>query len=65
MVARVADRLDQLLDRELGRRRVGITEGEVDDILAGAPELDLQPVDLRECVWRERVNTPEVHGHPG
>ena len=47
VVARVAHRLDQLLDRDVGRRDVGVAEAEVDDVLAGAPGLDLQGVDDR------------------
>ena len=35
MVARIAGRLDQLLDRDIGRREIGIAEAEVDDVLAG------------------------------
>jgi hypothetical protein len=42
VVAGVVGRLGQLLDRDLGRRQVGVAEAEVDDVLAGSPGLDLQ-----------------------
>ena len=65
VIARVADCFDQLVDGELGWRRVGVAEREVDDVFAGPPELHLQRVDLRECIGRKRVNAAEVHGDPG
>jgi len=55
--------LGQLLDGDLGRREVGIPEAEVDHVLAGAPQVQLQPVDLRERVGRQGVDPAEVH-HP-
>ena len=65
VVARVAHRLDQLLDRDVGRRDVGVAEAEVDDVLAGAPGLDLQRVHDPEDVRRQRVDPAELHSHKG
>jgi len=62
MVARQERCLAQLLDRDLRRRHVGIPEAEVDHVLAGATELELQPLDLGEGVRREGVDAPELHG---
>ena len=55
MVAGVVRRLGELLDRDVGRRQVGVAEPEVDDVLAGSPCLDLQPVDDGEDVRRQPV----------
>ena len=62
VVARQQRRLAQLLDRNLGRRHVGVAEAEVDHVLALAAQLELQPLDLGECVRRQRVDSPEL-GH--
>ena len=66
MVARVAHRLGELLHRDGRRREVGVAEREVDHVFAGAPELHLQRVDLRERVRRQRVDPAELHdaGYP-
>ena len=61
MVARVVHRLGELLDRDLGRRNIGIPEREVDHVLAGPPQLHLQRVHLGECVRRKRVDAAELH----
>ena len=61
MVARVAHRLDQLLDRDVGRRQIGVAEREVDDVLAGSPQRHLQRIDLRERVRRQSVDPSELH----
>ena len=37
VVARVVDRLGQLLHRHVGRGQVGVAEAEVDDVVAGSP----------------------------
>ena len=60
MVARVVHRFGELLDRDVGRRDVGVAEREVDDVLACSPELHLQRVDLRERVRRQRVDAAEA-----
>ena len=44
-------RLPQLLDGDLRRRDVGIAEAEVDHVLTGAAQLELEALDLGECVW--------------
>ena len=46
VVARVARRLAQLVDRDRRRRHVGVAEPEVDHVLAGSPGVHLQRVDL-------------------
>ena len=61
VVPGVAGRLGQLVDRDLGRRQVGVAEAEVDDVVAGAPSLDLQRVDDREDVRRQPVDAAELH----
>ena len=61
VVARVAHRLDQLVDGDVGRRDVGVAEAEVDDVVPGAPGLDLQGVDDPEDVRRQRVDPAELH----
>ena len=61
VVAGVAHRLDQLLDRDVGRREVGVAEPEVDDVLAGPPQLHLQRVDVGEHVRRQRVDSAKLH----
>ena len=61
VVARIAHRFGQLLDRDRRRRHVGVAEREVDDVLACSPELHLQRVDLRERVRRQRVDPAELH----
>ena len=50
VVARVADGFAELVDRDVGRRQVGVAEPEVDDVLAGPPGLHLQRVDRGEDV---------------
>ena len=61
VVARVAHRLDELVDGDVGRRNVGVAETEVDDVDAGAPGLDLQRVHDPEDVRRQRVDPAELH----
>ena len=60
VVARQERRLPQLLDGDLRRRDVGIAEAEVDHVLAGAAQLELEALDLGECVWREGVDPAEL-----
>src|SRR5205085_2761476 len=60
VVARVARRLGQLLDRDLGRRDVGVAEAQVDDVFAGPAGGHLQPVDDGEDVGWQRVDPPEL-----
>jgi hypothetical protein len=54
VVAWVGGGLGQLLDGDARRRHVGVAEAEVDDITAGAPQFELQAVDLGEGVRRQR-----------
>src|SRR5262249_16906690 len=61
VVARVADRLAELVDRDRRRRDVGVAEPQVDDVGAGPPRLHLQRLDGAEHVGRERVDPTEVH----
>ena len=61
MVARVAHRFDELLDRDVGRRQVGVAEREVDDVFAGSPQLHLQRIDLRKRVRRQGVDPAKLH----
>ena len=61
VVARVLDRLGELLHRDVGRRDVGVAEPEVDDVLAGSPGLDLQRVHDAEHVRRKGVDPAELH----
>ena len=61
VVARVLGGLAELLDRDLRRREVGVPEAEVDDVFAGPPQLQLEPVDLREDVRRQAGDAPELH----
>ena len=60
VVARVARRLGQLLDRDLGRRDIGVAEAQIDDVVARAAGRHLQAVDDREDVRRQRVDTAEL-----
>jgi hypothetical protein len=52
VVAGVVGRLAQLVDRQVGRRDVGVAEPQVDDVDAGSPGLDLQTIDDREDIRR-------------
>ena len=60
MGARVADRLDQLVDDLLRRRAVRIAHAEVDDVLAGGPRRRLHRVDLAEHVGRQAADPVEL-----
>ena len=60
MVARQQGGFAKLLDGDLRRRDVGIAKAEVDDVFARAPELELEPLDLREGVWGKRIDAPEL-----
>ena len=62
MVARLARRLAQLRDRDVRRGHVRIAEAEVDHVLAGPPQLELDPVDLGEGVGRQLVDSAELQG---
>ena len=52
MVPRQQGGFAQLLDRDLRRRHVRVPEAEIDHILARAPELELEPLDLGKGVRR-------------
>ena len=60
--ARLADRLDQLVDDVLGGRQVGIAHAEVDDVGAGGAGLSLERVDLLKDVRRQAPHAVEL-GH--
>jgi hypothetical protein len=62
MVPRFARGLGELLDRHLGRGEVGVAEAEVDDVLTGAAQLELEPVDLGERVRGQGVDAAKL-GH--
>jgi hypothetical protein len=61
VVARVPDGLPELLDRDLRRGQVRIAEAQIDDVLAGAPQLELQPVDDGEHVRRQCPDPAQIH----
>ena len=60
--ARLADRLDQLVDDVPGRGKVGVAHAEVDDVGAGGAGLGLELVDLLEDVRRQPPH-PVEFGH--
>ena len=62
VVPGVAGRLAELVDRDLRRRDVRVAEPQVDDVHAGSPSLDLQPVDDGEDVRGHPVDPAELHG---
>jgi hypothetical protein len=59
VVPRVLRGLGQLGDRDLRGRHVRIAEAEVDDVLAGPAQLELEAVDLRKRVRRQRTDPAE------
>ena len=61
VVARVRGRLGQLLDRRRRRGEVGVAEPEVDHVLPGTAQLQLQLLGHREDVRRERRDTAKLH----
>ena len=61
VVAGVVRRLAQLVDRQRGRRDVGVAEAQVDDVHAGSPGLDLQTVDDREDVRGQPGDAAKLH----
>ena len=61
--ARLAGRLDQLLDDVLGRRQVGIAHAEIDDVGAAGAGRGLDPVDLLEDVGRQALDAVKVGRH--
>ena len=63
MRARVAHRLGQLVDNVLGRRHVGVTHAEVDNILARRAMGSLNRVDLVEDVGRQALYAVELAFH--
>ncbi len=63
MVVRLARRLLQLGDSDLGRGKIGIPEAEVDDILTGAPQLEGELADHREHVRRKRIDAAKGPSH--
>ena len=65
VVAGVVGRLGQLLDRDVGRRQVGVAEPRSMTSLAGSPGLDLQRVDDGEDVGRQRRDPAELHSARG
>jgi len=61
VVAPGAGRLDQLVDDERGAGQVGVSESEVDDVLAGPARLGLELVDLGEDIRGQVVDPAELH----
>lgn len=61
MIARIAYRLGQLLDRDRRARQIRIAEPEVDDVSAFTPSLKFQRVDDGEHVRRQAGDTTEFH----
>jgi hypothetical protein len=59
VVARILRRLGELLDGNVRGRHVRVAEAEVDHVLAGASQLELDPLDLRERVGRQRSDPTE------
>jgi hypothetical protein len=59
VVPGVLRRLGQLRDCHLRGRHVRIAEAEIDDVLAGSTQLELEAVDLRERVRRQRTDPAE------
>ena len=62
VVAGVQHCLGSLLGSQIRRRQVGITEPEIDHVLAIAARLDLQRVDDGKDVRRQRIDAAELHG---
>ena len=58
--ARLADRLDELVDHMLRRRQVRVAHAEIDDVGAGGASLGLELVDLLEDVRRQAPHAVEV-----
>jgi hypothetical protein len=52
VVPLLARRLAELLDRDVGRREIGVAEAEIDHVLARAAKLELEVVDRCEDVRR-------------
>ena len=61
MVARIANRLGELLDGDVGRGDIGVAEGEVDHVLAAAARVHLESIDVRHHVRRQTGDAPELH----
>ena len=59
MVAGILRRLGQLRDGHVRRGHVRIAEAEVDHVLAGAAQLELEAIDLRERVRGQRADPAE------
>ena len=58
--ARIADRLDQLVDDRPRRRAVRVAHAEVDDVVAGGARRRLHRVDLAEDVGRQAPDAVEL-----
>jgi hypothetical protein len=61
--ARLAHRLDQLVDDVLGRRLVGIAHAEIDDVRPASSGRRLQPVDLGENVRWQSLDAVKILDH--
>jgi hypothetical protein len=59
VVAGIPRRLGQLVDGHVRRGHVRVAEAEVDHVLAGASQFELDPVDLGERVRRQRSDPAE------
>ena len=61
--ARLADRLDQLVDDVLGRGHVGVAHAEIDDVGAARAGGRLQAVDFGENIRRKAFDAVEFFDH--
>ena len=57
VVVRLSGRLDQLVDDVLGRRQVGVSHPQIDDVLPRPPLLHLERVHLGKNIWRQPVHS--------
>ena len=60
MIPFVARRLHELIDRHTRRRKIGITESEINDVVTRAASFQLQIVHPREDIWRKTVDASEI-----
>ena len=60
MRARLADRLDQLVDDVLRRRHVGVAHAEIDDVGAARARRRLQAVHFRKYIGRQALDAVKL-----
>jgi hypothetical protein len=61
--ARIARRLDQLVDDMLRRRLIGVAHAEIDDVFTGGASSGLHRVDFSEDVRREALDAVKFGFH--